>query len=98
MRIEEVRTHVLEAPISQPFAWSFNRTAVRGSCIVEIVAQDGTTGWGECFGPPALNAAIVAAYRPHLVGQDALATERIWQTLYNSFRDQGQKGLAITAL
>jgi D-galactarolactone cycloisomerase len=98
MRIEEVRTHVLEAPISQPFAWSFNRTAMRGSCIVEIVAQDGTTGWGECFGPPALNAAIVAAYRPYLVGQDALATERIWQTLYNSFRDQGQKGLAITAL
>ena len=55
-------------------------------------------GWGECFGPARLNAAIVAAYRPYLVGQDALATERHWQTLYNQFRDQGQKGLAITAL
>lgn len=98
MKIEEVRTHVLEAPLSQPFAWSFNRTAMRGTCIVEIVTANGTVGWGECFGPPALNAAIVAAYRPYLVGQDALATERIWQTLYNSFRDQGQKGLAITAL
>jgi D-galactarolactone cycloisomerase len=98
MKIEEVRTHVLEAPLSQPFAWSFNKTAVRSTCIVEIVTQNGTTGWGECFGPAALNAAIVAAYRPYLIGQDGLATERIWQTLYNSFRDQGQKGLAITAL
>ena len=98
MKIAEVRTHVLEAPLSEPFAWSFNQTSIRGTCLVEIVAEDGTTGWGECFGPAALNAAIVAAYRPHLVGQDALATERIWQTLYNTFRDQGQKGLAITAL
>jgi D-galactarolactone cycloisomerase len=55
-------------------------------------------GWGECFGPPALNAAIVQAFRPHVIGADALATERIWQTIYNTFRDQGQKGLTITAL
>lgn len=98
MRIAAVNVHVLEAPLSQPFAWSFNKTATRGGCLVEIVAEDGTCGWGECFGPPRLNAAIVSAYRPFLVGEDALATERHWQTLYNTFRDQGQKGLAITAL
>ncbi|MGE5512233.1 MAG: mandelate racemase/muconate lactonizing enzyme family protein [Bacteroidota bacterium] len=98
MRIAEVRTHVLEAPISEPFAWSFNKTAARSTCLVEIVAEDGTAGWGECFGPAQLNAAIVGAYRSLLVGEDALATERIWQTIYNTYRDQGQKGLAITAL
>jgi D-galactarolactone cycloisomerase len=98
MRIAEVRTHVLEAPISEPCAWSFNKTAVRSTCLVEIIAEDGTAGWGECFGPAQLNAAIVGAYRSLLVGEDALATERIWQTIYNTYRDQGQKGLAITAL
>lgn len=97
-RIAEVNVHVLSAPLSEPFAWSFNRTSVRASALVEIIAEDGTTGWGECFGPAPLNAAIVAAYRPYLVGEDAFATERHWQTLYNQFRDQGQKGLAITAL
>lgn len=55
-------------------------------------------GWGECFGPAQLNAAIVAAYEPYLVGRNALATDEIWQTLYNQFRDQGQKGLVICAL
>ncbi len=98
MRIAEVRTHVLEARLSQPFSWSFNRTDLRSTCLVEIICENGITGWGECFGPARLNAAIVAAYRPYLVGQNALATERHWQTLYNQFRDQGQKGLAITAL
>ncbi len=98
MRIAAVNVHVLEAPLSEPFAWSFNRTATRGSCIVEIVSESGESGWGECFGPARLNAAIVEAFRPLLVGQDASATELLWQTLYNQFRDQGQKGLVITAI
>src|SRR5262245_52290457 len=98
MRIAEIKTHVLEAPLSEPFSWSFTSTALRTSCVVEVICEDGTVGWGECFGPAALNAPIVAAFRPHLVGQDALASEQIWMHLYNQFRDQGQRGLSITAL
>jgi len=98
MRIADVRTHVLEAPLTEPFHWSFNGTSVRQACIVEVVAEDGTVGWGECFGPAALNAAIVRAYGARLVGRDALATEAIWEDLYGAYRDQGQKGLAISAL
>ncbi len=98
MRIADMQCHVLEAPLSEPFGWSFNQTSVRQSCLVEVVAEDGTSGWGECFGPAALNAAVVGAFRSYLVGQDAFATERHWQTIYNTFRDQGQKGLVVTAL
>jgi D-galactarolactone cycloisomerase len=98
MRIADVKVHVLEAKLSEPFAWSFLRTETRSACLVEIVCEDGTIGWGECFGPARLNAAIVAAFRPVLIGADALASEAIWQTLYNQFRDQGQRGLVVTAL
>ena len=56
------------------------------------------TGWGECFGPAPLNAAIVQAYAARLVGADPLNTEALWQDLYGAYRDQGQKGLAISAL
>ena len=97
-KIADVRTYVLEAPLSEPFWWSFNQTSVRGSCLVEIVCEDGTSGWGECLGLGALNASAVQVFKSLLVGQDALATELLWQTLYNQFRDQGQKGLMITAL
>ena len=98
MKIADVRVHVLEAPLTEPFHWSFNGTRVRTACLVEIVADDGTSGWGECFGPAPLNAAIVIAYADRLIGTDPLATEAIWQELYGAYRDQGQKGLAISAL
>jgi D-galactarolactone cycloisomerase len=98
MKIADVRAYVLEAPLTEPFHWSFNGTSVRTACLVEIVADDGTSGWGECFGPAPLNAAIVAAYARRLVGADPLNTEGIWQDLYGAYRDQGQKGLAISAL
>lgn len=93
MRIAEVTTHVLEADLSQPFAWSFSSTAKRSACLVEVVGDDGTAGWGECFGPAELNAAVIGAFRPHLLGADALVSERIWMELYGRFRDQGQRGL-----
>jgi len=98
VKIERVVTHVLEAPLREPFAWAFDSTTARRSCLVEIVTDEGITGWGECFGPAKLNAAVVEAFSPHLLGQDPLRTESLWATLYNRFRDQGQKGLVVTAI
>ncbi|MEZ5844206.1 MAG: mandelate racemase/muconate lactonizing enzyme family protein [Hyphomicrobiaceae bacterium] len=98
MKIAEVNVHVLEAGLSEPFHWSFNRADTRAACLVEIVAENGVSGWGECYGPARLNAAIVAAFRPYLCGADPMKTELIWQTLYNQFRDTGQKGLTVTAI
>ena len=66
--------------------------------LVEIVGEDGLSGWGEAFGPAMLTAPIVDFYQPLLLGSDAFATELHWQNLYNRLRDHGQKGLAIEAL
>jgi D-galactarolactone cycloisomerase len=98
MKIRDVRIYVLEAALSEPFAYSQAWYERRGACLVEIVGEDGTSGWGEAFGPPRLTAPVVEFYKPLLIGADALATEAIWQTLYNRLRDHGQKGLAIEAL
>jgi D-galactarolactone cycloisomerase len=98
MKIVEVRTYVLEAALTEPFAYSQAWYQRRGAMLVEIVGEDGTSGWGEAFGPARLTAAIVHHYRPLLIGADALATEAIWQALYNMLRDHGQKGLPIEAL
>jgi len=98
LKIIDVATHVLEAPLSEPFGWSFSSTSVRASCLVEIRADDGTTGWGECYGPARINAAIVAAFKDRLIGRDPRATDVIWMDLYNHFRDYGQKGVVISAI
>jgi hypothetical protein len=47
MRIGEIKTHVLETPLSQPFSWSFTGTALRTSCVVEVICEDGRVGWAS---------------------------------------------------
>jgi D-galactarolactone cycloisomerase len=98
MKIRDVRTYVLDTALAEPFAYSQAWYERRGACLVEIVGEDGDSGWGEAFGPARLNAPIVDYYKPLLVGEDVLATERHWQAMYNRLRDHGQKGLAIEAL
>jgi D-galactarolactone cycloisomerase len=98
MKIREVKVYVLEAALNEPFAYSQAWYETRGACLVEIVGEDGLSGWGEAFGPPRLTAPIVEFYKPLILGADPLATEAIWERLYNRLRDHGQKGLAIEAL
>src|SRR5215475_12396902 len=98
MKIREVKTYRLDAALAEPFAYSQAWYERRGAMLVEITGEDGTSGWGEAFGPPQLTAPIVEYYKPLLIGGDALATEAHWQSLYNRLRDHGQKGLPIEAL
>ncbi len=98
MKIAAIRIHVLQAPLSKTLRWSFDQTDNRNSCVVEIRTDTGLQGWGECFGPAHLNASIVRHFSGKIIGQDPLATDRIWQALYTNCRDQGRKGLMMTAL
>ena len=98
MKVERVTTHIVEAPLSEPFHWSIGEASVRSSCVVEVITDTGLVGWGECFGPARPAAAMIKAYEPLLIGFNPLATEQIWQNLYASYRDQGQKGVPICAI
>ena len=98
MKITEVRTHLLEHRLETAFESASMRFDRRVHLLVEIVCDDGTSGWGECLGPALPNAAVVTAYAQWLIGQDPLETEKHWAVLYNALRDQGQRGLTITAL
>ena len=98
MNIRDIKTYQLEVALAEPFSYSQAWYERRGAMLVEIIGEDGSSGWGEAFGPPGLTAPIVDYYRPLLIGADAFATELHWQNLYNRLRDHGQKGLAIEAL
>jgi L-rhamnonate dehydratase len=66
---------------------------------VEVGADDGTTG---LFGPIFEETApiILAKLAAHVVGQDALAYERIWDVLYRQDRHarKGYEMMAISAV
>lgn len=98
MKITDMRAHVLEANLSQPFSYSRAWYASRTALIIEIVTDQGLIGWGECYGPARINAAVVEAMRPLLIGQDPMRSEWLWQEIYSRFRDHGQKGSIIQGL
>jgi D-galactarolactone cycloisomerase len=98
MKIAAVHTHVLRHKLDRQFQSAFSTFTDRWACLVEIVCDDGTVGWGECLGPSRANAAVVEAMAPLIVGRDPLEIEPIWLELYNQFRDQGQRGLTVTAI
>jgi D-galactarolactone cycloisomerase len=98
VKISALRTHILEATLSQPFAYSRAWYGSRTAMLVEIETDSGLTGWGECYGPAQMTAPIVDAMSRWLLGQNALHTEKLWQQIYADLRDHGQKGLMVEAL
>jgi Mandelate racemase / muconate lactonizing enzyme, N-terminal domain len=70
--------------------------------VVEVVTDEGVTGWGEslCHGlqPPEVAASFVEfCYKPMLVGRDPFDAEVLWEELYNRTRPFGG-GAAVNAL
>ena len=98
MKITNVRTHVLKAALSQPFAYSRAWYDTRMAMVVEIETDNGLTGWGESYGPAWITSAAVNAIAPWLVGEDPTRTDYLWQEIYARLRDHGQKGIVIEAL
>ena len=92
MKIREVKTYRLDAALAEPFAYSQAWYDRRGALLVEIVGEDGLSGWGEAFGPASLTAPIVDFYRPLLVGSDAFATELHCQPSTTGCAITGRKG------
>jgi D-galactarolactone cycloisomerase len=98
MRIKNVRTHVLSAALSQPFAYSRAWYDTRTAMLLEIETDNGLIGWGECYGPASITAAAVKSMAPALIGENPRRTDFLWRKIYASFRDHGQKGVVIEAL
>ena len=82
MKITKIITHVLEAPLSQPFAYSRAWYDTRMAMLVEIETDSGLVGWGECYGPARITAAVVNSVAPWLIGEDPLRTDFLWQMIY----------------
>lgn len=103
MKIVDVKTHVLSTPLEEPFSFSMGWVKKRGTMIVELVTDDGITGWGEslCHGlqPPEIAETVVqTALKPLLLGKDPFDVDVLWETMYNLTRPFGQKGAVLNAI
>lgn len=78
MRIVDVRTHRVSAPMREPFVTAVRRTSTVDSVLVELVDADGVTGWGEGVQTwritgdslASVEAAVQGPLRDVVVGRD----------------------------
>ena len=75
----------------------------RSATLVEVLTDDGVSGWGEAFAqglePPQIAvAAIEHALKPLVVGANPLDTEVLWHRMYHATRDYGRKGSVMAAI
>jgi D-galactarolactone cycloisomerase len=103
MQVTGIDTHVLVGTLAgKAFGWSQRVTGTRQAAICVVSTDAGIQGLGEAFyfgGPASVVATLIRdGLGPLLVGCDPLETSVIWDRLYNWTRDQGQKGLTVSAL
>jgi len=103
MKIAELKIHVLKSTLAEPFAFSQGWVRQRSATLVEIITDQGITGWGEAFAqglePPEIAATVIdKALRPIVLGANPLETEVLWHRMYHATRDYGRKGSVVAGI
>ncbi len=103
MTIKDIIVHTITTPLDVPFKFSQGYVYSRSSVIVEVIASDGTSGFGECLchgmqAPQIAQSFIEHTYKPRILGESIFNIEVIWEKMYNVARPFGQQGAAVNAL
>lgn len=87
MTITAVETIPIRQELDQPFGNGQGWTTARQYLIVRVVADDGTAGYGECWGPIAGNQQVVEKIiAPMVIGHDPMATGKLWDQILFKLR------------
>lgn len=82
MQVDSVEAIPLERELDGRFANAQKWISRREYCLVRVTADDGTVGWGECWGPVAGNREIVEeVVAPWLEGKDPRNVETLHDEL-----------------
>jgi L-rhamnonate dehydratase len=71
-------------------------SGARPAC--KVIAQDGTWGLGISLYPGPVISLIRDLYAPHLVGENCMATEKLWDVMVRLSPAFGASGLASYAI
>jgi D-galactarolactone cycloisomerase len=97
--IASIDTIGLEAPLDEPFGYSQEWVETRTALLVRVEADDGTVGWGECWGPiTGTKETIDDLLGSTLLGENPLDAERLHDTLYETGRTAYQSIVPLPAV
>ena len=71
MIIERINVYTMASELPRPFAFSQQWVTRRSATLVEVVTQDGQSGWGEALCAGLLEPELAAAVRLHQTGHSS---------------------------
>ncbi|MCZ6635914.1 MAG: mandelate racemase/muconate lactonizing enzyme family protein [bacterium] len=89
MKIVALKEYKLRYPVQEKFANSSSWNTSRSAQVVEVVTDNGITGWGEGSGELKGGSA-----ERHVIGRSPFDTETIWQDLF----ENGESPRAISGV
>lgn len=98
MKIAKIEPYIIVHKLDTPFYFSQWQYDTRKICIVKIILEDGTYGWGEGYGPANVIKAGIEFFTPFLLGKDALGHEILWQEMYRRSLDYARSGTLQAAI
>ena len=99
-KIVAVRAFHLRAHLPEPLYSAQAKQTYRETLLVEIEAEGGVSGWGECAAPPSVvQTAICDVYGPVLLGKSAeTPPDVLWNELWKAGLPWGRSGVLVAAL
>ncbi|MFL2835868.1 MAG: mandelate racemase/muconate lactonizing enzyme family protein [Coraliomargaritaceae bacterium] len=99
MKIASIDVYPLKTDLENPIGFSQWYYSAKNNLVVKITAQDGTVGWGECYGPShAIAQSIESYFKPLLLGKNALEIEMLWQLMWKSYLDFNRLGIFMAGI
>ncbi len=98
MNISRIEAYVVEQRLDRPFYFSQFEFQTRQICLVKVVAEDGTYGWGEGYGPATVVKAGIEFLAPLVSGEDPLQVEAIWSKMHLRSLDYARRGVLVAAI
>ena len=101
MRIEDVEVITLrfDYPSGQGFRYAGGTVTSRVTSLVRVRTDSGLIGLGAAYSHPDLVRIIIEGnLRAHLIGEDPLQIEALWEKMYGLTRWYGRKGAAVSAI
>jgi len=92
MKITEIRTTPLLVPYKKPYYWAQGTIDGAYVILVEVLTDQGITGYGECIGTPTATGiqAFIAEAAKFIVGHDPFRNAHLMATAYHAlFQERG---------
>lgn len=102
MIIQDIRTHLLSVPFTDPPKTGFLTLGDIDLLVVEVETKSGVVGTGHLHplagGMRTLDTCIHEMLKPLLLGQDAREVEALWHKLWAATFIQGRMGITVMAM